>query len=160
MSAAINDGGPAAVIPVSGGVNALVSNQDTALVSCDGWRLGLNGYVYRRGGRIKGRPCLLHRIVLGAGRGVEVHHINGIKTDCRRENLEATTASKHQEYHMHRLVARNRASRIYPLTGTCKSCGSEFTRNPDHRSRQVCCSKACAIQLAVAARKGARHGNE
>lgn len=36
---------------------------------------------------------MLHRIVMGAKKGQEVHHKNHNKLDCRRENLVFTTHS-------------------------------------------------------------------
>jgi hypothetical protein len=158
MSEKINDGGPAIEISLITSGVALISSQDLDIVANSQWRIGANGYVYRCGGRVKGVQCLLHRVVVGATDRVEVHHINEIKTDCRRENLEVTTASLHQSHHKHALLERNRFLRIYPLTGICKCCGLMFIKNPDHRGRQVCCSKSCAIRLAIVARKENNYG--
>ena len=146
------DGGPALLPLVSGG-HAVVSPQDLLRLSVHRWRLGGNGYVYKVGGRKKGVPCLPHRIVMGAQSGEEIHHWNETRTDCRRANLERTTPSAHQNHHKHLLITRNRANRRYPLTGTCKFCRITYTKDRNHRGRQTCCSKACAMALAVNARR-------
>ena len=157
MNTTINDDGPAVVIPLKNGGAAVVSPEDADLVLAHKWRLGTNGYVYRVGGRVAGVPCLLHRIVMYAKSGQDVHHKSQDKTDCRRCNLETLTPAAHQEHHKHQTIARNIASRKYSLTGVCKRCGLGFTKDPSHRGRQVCCSKSCAIRIAIAARKEKHH---
>jgi len=148
----INDGGPVLLALQNGG-HAIISEVDFPVLSAFKWRRGGNGYAYRCGANLRGVQTLLHRIVLDAPRGKEVHHRNGDKLDCRRENLELTTPSGHQEYHKSQLIERNLASRKYPLTGVCKHCGNSFIRDPNHRGRQTCCSKDCAIRIAITARK-------
>ena len=132
----------------SDGTEIAISREDIQMVIRHSWRIGKNGYIYRRGGRTKGVPCLLHRIIVDAKPSQEIHHRNGNRLDNRRENLEITTASRHQEHHKHLLIARNKASRIYPKTGICKECGTVYTKDRDHRGRQKCCSKRCAITIA------------
>ena len=149
----IDDGGPAIKITMKCGGTAIVSPDDSSLIQDHQWRLGTNGYVYMVGARQAGRQCLLHRIITGAKPGEDVHHLNEDKTDCRRENLRVLSASEHQQHHKHVVSARNRASRIYSIDATCKMCGIKFTKHPDHRGRQTCCSKRCAVLAAVAARK-------
>ena len=141
------DGGPAGVV---------VSQEDARLLTEQRWRIGGNGYVYRVGGNAKGAQTLLHRIVMGATAGQEIHHRNGNKLDNRRENLEITTASEHQRYHRHIVIARNQAARVYPTHGTCKACGREYEKDRDHRGRQTCCSKQCSMSLAIRASMEAR----
>lgn len=146
-----NDGGPAVEVPlVTGGV-ALVSLCDAGRVLQYEWRATKKGYVQRCGAN--SGSVLLHRFILDAQAGREIHHKNECKTDCRRENLEELTPQEHQRRHLHIVTSRNIAARIYPLTGICKACGVEFTANPDHRGRQKCCSKRCACLVAVSARK-------
>lgn len=145
------DGGPVKV-PLIGGGFALVSECDFPLVSMSRWRVGSNGYVYKVGARLKGVPCLLHRIVMSAKRGQEIHHENGDKLDCTRGNLSALTPSEHQEHHKHIVIERNLKSRVYPLSRLCKNCGIRFKTHRDHRGRQTCCSKDCALAIARSAR--------
>jgi hypothetical protein len=153
----IKDGGPAVEIPLVSGGCAYVSQVDAERVSQSAWRLGNNGYVYKVGARKKGMPCLLHRIVMEAPAGMDVHHDDEDKLNCQRWNLEVTEPGKHQEHHKHLVINRNKAGRIHELTANCKRCGTVFTKDPDHRGRQTCCSKLCAIHLAVATRKEKRN---
>ena len=50
------------------------------------WSLNNSGYVKGPGGE-------LHRVIMKAKKGQEVHHKNHNKLDCRKENLEFTTHS-------------------------------------------------------------------
>ena len=139
-----NDGGPAATIILMRGEIALVSPEDFERVSAFRWRLGRNGYVYRRNGRDDGAPTLLHRFVTNPPPSHEVHHANHDRMDNRRGNLEVTTASAHQaQHHAEATSARNRASRVHPLSRDCVGCGSHFDVHPDHRGRNRYCSRSC-----------------
>ena len=60
-----------------------------------------NGYVREHiyvAEQCIGRPLLFYSP--GDGRNEVVHHINGVKTDNRPENLLVLTASQHQQLHM------------------------------------------------------------
>jgi len=141
------DGGPVAI--TVGTTAVLVSKQFEYLRDFQ-WRIGRSGYVYLKGGNTTGKPVLMHRIITRADCTKEVHHINGIKTDNRLENLETLTASEHQKkYHSKALSERNRNSIVYPKTGICRWCGLSYEKNPDHRKRQTCCSKRCAMRLCI-----------
>ena len=139
-----NTGGPAVEISLKNGGTALVSQESASLVLSENWRLGTNGYVYKVGARKKGMPCLLHRIVVNAGKGFDVHHKNEIKTDCRLENLDVCAPSEHQKNHSHLVIARNKASKVHASSGKCLACGCDFIKHPDHRGRQKYCNQVCA----------------
>ena len=59
---------------------------------------GENGSGYLRT-TINGVRGYVHRFVSNAPKGKVVHHINGIKTDNRLENLEFITQSEHCREH-------------------------------------------------------------
>ncbi len=164
MSTTPNDGGQALKLPIDmeiksvDGAIILVSPEDYARVQGDAWRIGANGYVYRRGGRTKGVPCLLHRIILGATPGQEVHHGHGGKLDNTRRNLELTTPSAHQKtHHIGTLISRNHSRKRHSDESNCVHCGVLFMKNPNHRGRQTCCSKRCAMLRAISVRTNHYH---
>ena len=135
-----------------GGLEILVSKRDEYLLS-QKWIMGQNGYAYLSGARKKNMPCLMHRIILDAQKGQEVHHMNGNKLDNRRENLKLTTPSEHQTYHRDELIERNKKRRVYDEYGDCAWCGEKYKKNPEHRGRQQCCSKKCGIQYGLSNRR-------
>ena len=137
-----NDGGPA-YIHLLDGDYAVVSPDVHAVLNRRLWRRGANGYIYARGARKKGVACLMHRLIMDAKAGEEVHHLNGNKLDNRRENLTIYSASEHQNHHKHLVIARNRANRKYALTLICPECHQKCLVNPNHRGRNRFCSKLC-----------------
>ena len=158
MTKKIEDGGPRTIIDLVNGGTAIISAVDAPSVEGLKWRRAKNGYIYRAGAKAKGSSCLLHRIVVKAPKGKEVHHINGVKEDCRRENLLLVSPSEHQFYHRDSTIESNKRRRVYSYAGTCKSCGREYVKDPDHRGRQTCCSKLCAIHWAVKQRSKPKSG--
>lgn len=71
-----------------------------------GWNMTKSGYIEQNVGH--GKRILQHRLVMEKylGRKLDksehVHHINGIKTDNRIENLLLVDPSEHQKIHNHR----------------------------------------------------------
>ncbi len=63
-----------------------------------------------------------HRLVCGRPpAGLEVHHINGVKTDNRRENLQVITPSKHGQlavtFDVEKAIEAYRSGMSYPAIG-------------------------------------------
>lgn len=152
VSAPIDDGGPVA-IRLRGGEVTWVSTCDRDRSAERTWCLGSNGYVYAVGARARGVQTLMHRILLGAERGQEVHHKNGNRLDNRRENLELTTASEHQRHHRETTIRNNHLRRVHDASAVCSVCGRVFVKDRNHRGRQRTCNKACAIRALIAGRR-------
>lgn len=91
-----------------------------------------------------GREMLEHRWIMEQylGRKLDtdetVHHINGIKTDNRLENLEVVDRAKHTSNHR----------QIEPILRTCENCGSRFQRSQRFNYKVIkTCSKKCQWEL-------------
>jgi hypothetical protein len=87
------DGRPAKAIPLTRGITALFDPGDLDRIQ------GLTWYATRCGYAAcatpdKKRTLLMHRVLLGDREGLEIDHINGIRSDNRRVNLRWVT---HQE---------------------------------------------------------------
>lgn len=69
----------------------LFDAEDLALVNERAWSVGKDGYVH---GTIEGQTIKLHRLLLNAPSDMVVDHINGVPSDCRKQNLRI--GSQHQ----------------------------------------------------------------
>lgn len=78
----------ASTIALPGGLRTTVDAADLPALSAFRWRLSPQGYVVASR-REAGKPtvALMHRVLLAAGPGQEVDHINGDRLDNRRANL-------------------------------------------------------------------------
>lgn len=75
----------------------IVDDDDVPLATRYRWRVDKFGYVHRKvGSAPAGRPrhFLLHRVICGAPKGVEVDHVNGDPRDNRRSNLRLCTRAE------------------------------------------------------------------
>ena len=123
----------------------LVDDEDFDAVSKHRWRLHHQGYAYRKTCRGGGTVTLLmHREIMAAAKGMEVHHANGCKMDNRRENLSMIEPHAHRMKHVGTLVAFQKGQQIYPDEKVCVVCGKTYTANPRKRKRQKCCGPKCA----------------
>jgi ribosomal protein L37AE/L43A len=86
--------------------------------------------------------------------GIEVHHVNEIKNDNRRDNLIACTSPGHKDLHNGNAVMRGEtwpepvhAIEAEPrhVERICKSCGKSFRvkRSTAKRGQGVFCSRKC-----------------
>lgn len=81
-------------IPLGKGMNALVDDEDYALLAKHKWCMHSQGYARRQGPVDEfGRQSILlmHRVILAAPRGTQVDHINGNRLDNRKDNLRLAT---------------------------------------------------------------------
>lgn len=84
-------------ISLTQGKHALVDDKDFERLSQFKWHLRHNGYAARNKSRkVGGGTIFMHRIVLGAPKGMESDHINGDKLDNRRKNLRICTSSQNK----------------------------------------------------------------
>jgi hypothetical protein len=67
----------------------LVDNEDVLVLNSFNWNTKVKGYVSCK---IKGKTVYLHRLLMNPDEGMVIDHINGIKTDNRKENLRICTA--------------------------------------------------------------------
>lgn len=79
-------------IPLTQGKFALVNDEDYEELSKYKWGF-THGYAKRSGPRPKQEKIYMHRVVIGAKHGQMVDHINGDKTDNRKNNLRFSTKS-------------------------------------------------------------------
>jgi len=75
-------------------IPCFIDDSDYEIVTKNKWYLDGKGYV-----RNTTNAELLHRFLLSADRKKVIHHINGIKTDNRRCNLEVLTVNEHNRLH-------------------------------------------------------------
>ena len=130
-----------------GGSYCLVDDDDFEWMSRLNWKLRPDGYIQ------VSQYNLLHRLVVRAPKEMQVHHRNENKLDCQKENLELLSASEHQKYHFHRIVAFQKARQKYPDKKKCVVCGDNFLVNPRKRARNKCCSEECAMELRIQGRQ-------
>ena len=83
--------------------NVIVDDDIAETISKQSWFIKKGGYGHgsyvarsiREGNKIK--TIRLHRWIMNAPKGFEVHHKNGNSLDNRRENLEVLTPEEHDK---------------------------------------------------------------
>lgn len=97
-------------IPLTKGQLAIVDDEDYAELSQYKWHYS-TGYAYRRGRASRGednKKCIsMHRQLLSPPNGMDVDHINQVRSDNRRANLRIVT---HRDNTLNARVCRGRST--------------------------------------------------
>ncbi len=102
------------IITLTRGREALIDDQDYEELSKFKWHYvprGKGGYAARGGIRINGKQMtyLMHRQIMDTPKGMETDHINGNKSDNRRQNLRICTG--HENIMAYRSKCKNSTSK-------------------------------------------------
>ena len=95
--------GDVAYVPISKGYEVVIDAADVGLIEGPAWRAvvrsgGKNVYASRFEWTNKARVyVLMHRLILGAPRGLHVDHIDGNGLNNRRSNLRIATVAQNQQ---------------------------------------------------------------
>jgi hypothetical protein len=76
-----------------------------------------------------------------------VHHINGVKSDNRPENLLVLSNAEHQKLHDW-YITKFRGVEL-----TCQACGKTYFRKASRATESRFCSNACRMPAMWAARR-------
>lgn len=137
-------------ITLSNNQIAIVDDEDYERVSRWRWKGHSGGYAARTGyAKDKFVTILMHRLIVNAPEGVEVHHRNGNKLDNQKHNLELVEPLEHRLVHIQPLINSSKQRQLYPDEKLCAWCGYEFTVNPRKRKRSKCCSPSCAQSMRI-----------
>lgn len=113
-------------IKLSKGIGTVkISPEDYDVLSKYKWNKNSNGYIY---GWVNGKMILMHRYITKPIDNEKVDHINGDRTDNRRENLRNTTTQKNNE---NRSKKKNTSNEYYGvfLSKNKKKYGVQITIN-------------------------------
>ena len=100
--------------------------------------LSSDGYIFirlpshprsRPNGYVKRAVLVVERVL---GRFIseheDVHHVNGVKTDDRPENLAVLSHSAHARYHITVATSCRDCGRTHKARGLCSSCYGKYQR--------------------------------
>jgi hypothetical protein len=103
-------------IKLSSGHEAIVDDEDFALVSGRPWSISRSGQnLYALWGRRSGTVSM-HRLIAGAKSGQFVDHVNGNGLDNRRENLRICTRQENL-WNQRKRGVRSRFKGVHPRPG-------------------------------------------
>lgn len=100
--------GDVAYVPLTRGYEAIIDVADLHLIDGFNWTCLIGPravYACRTGPRPKQQKIIMHRLLMGNPKGLQVDHIDGDGLNNRRSNLRLATAS--QNMCNQRLTARN-----------------------------------------------------
>lgn len=89
-------------IPLVNGGETLVDDEDFARFGHLPWKQNRGGYVSRTWGKKEGgtgETLYLARLIMGAGPGEDVHHVDRNPLNNQRRNLECLTEQEHLRRH-------------------------------------------------------------
>ncbi len=101
---------------VNGGATLVDDDIDVRYGHCS-WRRMYNGYVIGYVDRDI-RTVFLHRLIMGAKKGMAVHHRNHDRLDNRRENLEIQPRGQHAGMHGRQRFYREAPKGAYFISKT------------------------------------------
>lgn len=78
-------------VTIAGGAVAVIDLEDAPIVSQYYWCMAGKG---RPRARVSGRKVYLHRLIMRAGDGQQVDHIDGNPLNCRKSNLRFCSAAE------------------------------------------------------------------
>lgn len=109
-------------IKLSRGKVALVDDADYEWLSQWKWWYHPEGYA--RGG--KGGRYFLHRVIMGAPKGIQVDHIDGNGLNCQKNNLRLATnkqnAYNQRKYHYPKSTSQYKGVSLIVASGKWRAC--------------------------------------
>lgn len=107
-------------IQLTQGKVALVDDEDYERLKDYSWCLSSEGYAY---GSINKKREYMHRIIMNAPKGIDVDHINRIRTDNRKENLRLCSRSENRMNSTKRdILATSKYKGVYLNKKTLRWC--------------------------------------
>lgn len=139
------------IIKLTSGENALVDDQDYALISQWNWYENDQGYAYRKYYRNKiQKQIRMHRFLMDTPEGMDTDHINRNRLDNRRSNLRVVDRTQNN---FNTGLYRNNSSGIKGV-GWHKAA-NKWVARIQYNSKSIYLGCFESIELAHEARKEA-----